>query len=614
MTATGKKTGYDRYVSYRRLSIAVGAFLVVLLMPLPDSMVRIGMQYAVGPDHVRDLFANRLFGKDFADVEQWQAMTARILEANAMQGALGRARALSRNEKFLRDNGIDVEPGWLDRFRARIAEVPEADFRKLMEDARELRYSRLRFGSLPEKDRVAALGAGRKIQIVFAMLVFVVVCFLTEAMPMPGVAFCVGLILVFSGIVGRAEVASLYWSDAVWFILGSLMFAAAFVKTGVDRRLCLAIFRWLAKPKVPLITGILILVISPLAAFISDHALAAMFLPIAVILYTNSLTRETGEDTELAKMLMITVAMACNVGGFGAPSGGARNVIVMTYLEDMFGVNVGYGEWMVFGFPYVLVMMVFLWFMLNWRFKPKIRDLGPALAMLKADIARSGGWTGKQKVTLVIFVVMVFGWITEKDLVTSLIGVRLGIGVIAMAGAVAYLLAGVVNWRDYQTRVDWGVVWLYGGAIILGKVLADTGTAYWLATTVVSAAAPLGLDHGTGLLALGGSVTAGLTQLMADGPAAACIAPVTLNMAAVTHPGTAMIPFMGLVTAAASSMAYLLVIGTPPNAIVYASGYLEMKDYLRVGIPCLLFGLVLLVLMATTYWIFLGFQGMPMPG
>jgi di/tricarboxylate transporter len=139
--------------------------------------------------------------------------------------------------------------------------------------------------------------------------------------------------------------------------MGSLMFAAAFVKTGVDKRICLLLSRSLAKRSVRWITAIMILVILPAASFISDHALAAIFLPIGLILYYNSLTSENPEDKELAKMLMITIAMACNIGGFGSPSGGARNVIIMTYMEDMFGITIGYGQWILYGMPFVIIMM-----------------------------------------------------------------------------------------------------------------------------------------------------------------------------------------------------------------------------------------------------------------
>ena len=192
----------------------------------------------------------------------------------------------------------------------------------------------------------------------------------------------------------------------------------------------------------------------------------------------------------------------------------------------------------------------------------------------------------------------------------KLTGIRLGIGVIAVAGAVLYLLFGVVNWRDYQEKVDWGVVWLYAGAIIFGRTLDSTGAAYWMARSVVEAMASLGMASGQTLLALGGGVTALLTNLMADGPAAAAVGPITLNMAAISSPGTTLIPFMGLITAASSSFAYMLVIGTPPNAIVYASGFLGPKDFLRVGLPCFIASFGVLMLLSWLYWPLIGYPGL----
>jgi anion transporter len=431
---------------------------------------------------------------------------------------------------------------------------------------------------------------------------------MTECIPLPGVAFCIGLILVFTGVVSRKEVAMLYWSDACWFIMGSLMFAAAFVKTGVDKRCCLAMFNKLAVPNVRWITLIFFCIIAPLAAFISDHALAAMFLPIGMLLYQNSLTSEVPEDPELAKMLMIAIAMACNIGGPGAPSGGARNVIMMTYLTDMFGFDIGYFQWVTYCFPFIIVMIPLTWFLVNLRFKPRVVSLAPAMNHLRKEIAKMGGWNRHQIWALVIFLVMVYGWFTEKIFYNmGIYPVRLGIGVIAIAGAVAYLLTGVVNWRDYQERVDWGVVWLYAGAIIFGRTLDGTGAAYWLARTVIDGLAPLGLDSGLPLMSVSNGLTAVLTNLMADGPAAAAVGPITLNMAGLVHPGTTYLPFMAMGTAISSSFAYCLIIGTPPNAIVYASGYLEPKDYLRVGIPVWFGANIVLLLMSGIYWGLRGF-------
>ena len=141
-------------------------------------------------------------------------------------------------------------------------------------------------------------------------------------------------------------------------------------------------------------------------------------------------------------------------------------------------------------------------------------------------------------------------------------------------------------------------------------MLDETGAAYYVARTAVEGLAHFGIAAGLPLVCMAGLLTSGLTQIMADGPAAAAVGPITLNMAGIVHPGTAMLPFMTMVTAAASSFAYCLVIGTPPNAIVYASGYLEPKDYLRVGIPMWIIANIVLMLLVGVFWMARGFGGL----
>ena len=174
----------------------------------------------------------------------------------------------------------------------------------------------------------------------------------------------------------------------------------------------------------------------------------------------------------------------------------------------------------------------------------------------------------------------------------------------------AYILTGIVNWRDYQNKVDWGVVWLYAGAIIFGRVLDRTGAAYWLARSVLDLLAPLGMESGIPLMVVSNGLTSLLTNLMADGPAAAAVGPIALNMAGMVHPGTTFLPFMAMSTAIASSFAYCLIIGTPPNAIVYASGYLEPKDFIRAGVPLFFVANIILIFLTGVYWIFRGFNGL----
>jgi anion transporter len=608
-----KATGYDKYIDWKIFCIPVILFFLVLLLPTPYGMKDVGTEYQVGPKAVINKITEDLFNKPGSDAEQWQLLTAQIMEQNMQMGALTRARFLKRDFKWVKRYKIPASEKNFEKAHQYISEnVSDEAFAGIMKNAMELRKDGLKYESLSEKDRKNADKGAWEIKVSIAMGVFVVICFLTECIPLPAVSFCVGLILVFTGVVSRQEVAQLYWDDACWFIMGSLMFAAAFVKTGVDKRVCLMMFKKLAVPNVRWITLIFFLIIAPLAAFISDHALAAMFLPIGMLLYQNSLTEEVPEDPELAKMMMIAIAMACNIGGPGAPSGGARNVIMMTYLTDMLGFDIGYLQWMTYCFPFLFVMIPLTWIVVNWRFKPRIVSLAPAMEHLQREISKMGAWNTKQKWALGIFIVMVFGWFTEKEFYNlGIYPIRLGIGVIAVAGAIAYIFAGVVNWRDYQERVDWGVVWLYAGAIIFGRTLDETGAAYWLARSALEALAPMGMDSGIPLMGVSNALTAILTNLMADGPAAASVGPITLNMAGMVHPGTTYLPFMAMSTAIASSFAYCLIIGTPPNAIVYASGYLEPKDYLRVGIPLWIGANLVLLGLTAIYWVWRGLSGLP---
>ncbi|WP_462324096.1 SLC13 family permease [Desulfoplanes sp.] len=614
MTQKKKKaTGYDKYVDWKIFIIPVVLFFIILVLPTPGSMVKVGTQYKVGPKAVVDLLTGELFQKKSSDVEQWQLLTAQMMERNMRMGALSKSRFMKRTATWCKKYRIPCTAPNFKKANVFVADnLDDQQFRTIMEKAYDYRTNVLDYNTLSEKDKKSADKGTWAIKVSIAMMVFVVLCFVTECIPLPAVAFCIGLILVFCNVVTRKQVAMLYWSDACWFIMGSLMFAAAFVKTGVDKRVCMMMFKKLAVPNVRWITLIFFLIITPLAAFISDHALAAMFLPIGMLLYQNSLTKEVPEDKELAKMLMIAIAMACNIGGPGAPSGGARNVIMMTYLNDMFGFDIGYFQWVTYCFPFLIAMIPVTWFVVNWRFKPRITSLKPAMQHLEKEIGKMGNWDRKQIWAVVIFLVMVFGWFTEKIFYNiGIYPVRLGIGVIAVAGAVGYIMTGVVNWRDYQNKVDWGVVWLYAGAIIFGRTLDKTGAAYWLANSVIDFLAPFGMDQGLPLMATANALTAVLTNLMADGPAAAAVGPITLNMAGLVHPGTSFLPFMAMSTAAASSFAYCLIIGTPPNAIVYASGYLEPKDYLRVGIPMWFVANIVILLCTAVLWGVMGFPGLP---
>ncbi|KMY66972.1 sodium:sulfate symporter [Desulfocarbo indianensis] len=606
-----KATGYDRYINWKLFFIPLGLLILILVIPTPDSMLRVGAEYTLGPKYVRQYLAKEVFQTDFEELGRWQSQAVLFLEASVNRASFGQKNFLKRDLKWVQKSGVDTNAKNLALIKEKIKTLSPERFETLLKSAHQLKKN-LPLDKLSPDEQKRIKTGGFHVKAAVATVVFVVGCFMTEAIPLPMTAFCIGIIGMLCGVFNRENVASIYWSDATWFIMGSLMFATAFVKTGVDRRIALMMFGKLKNPSVRWISLIIILIISPLTMFMSDHALAAMFLPIGILLYSTTTAASGEEDPELAKMLMITIAMACNLGGSLAPSGAARNIIMMSYTQDMFGIDIGFGQWMLYCVPYLFFVMPITWIVINRRFKPINTNLSGSIAVVREQIGKEGGgWNRPQIISVSIFIVMLFCWITEKNLLLSLTGIRFGIGVLAVMGAIAYILAGVVNWRDYQTKVDWGVVWLYAGAIAFGKLLTSTGGAYWIASSIVDMVVPLGLGSGLGLLLSGNVITGLLTQLMADGPACAAVGPVTLAMAGIVHPGTSMIPFTAMSTAIASSLAYCLIIGTPPNAIVYASGYLEQKDYIRAGAILFCTNLAVMMLLAATYWNWLGWSGLP---
>jgi len=273
-----KATGYDKYVDWKLFFIPVVLFFLILILPTPSGMKDVGTEYKIGPKAVIKYLIKNLFNQDVSDASQWQLLTAKIMEQNIRSGALTKDRFLKRDMKWCKKYNIQGDSKNLKRAHQFIGKhfTDEKKYKTLMINALEIRRDKLIYDDLTGKDKAAADKGAWQIKVAIALVVFVVFCFMTECIPLPGVAFCIGLILVFTGVVSRKEVAMLYWSDACWFIMGSLMFAAAFVKTQVDKRVCLALFGKLAVPSIKWVTLILFIIIAPLASFISDHALQTM--------------------------------------------------------------------------------------------------------------------------------------------------------------------------------------------------------------------------------------------------------------------------------------------------------------------------------------------------
>jgi solute carrier family 13 (sodium-dependent dicarboxylate transporter), member 2/3/5 len=447
--------------------------------------------------------------------------------------------------------------------------------------------------SLPSPSGLSAEG-----QVVLVMSLMATMLFITEPVPLPSVALMIIVGQVVLLKLDSTTVARSLMTDSVLFIMGSLMLAVAVVKQKLDKRIALAIVRVTGTSVFWISFGITT-VCGVLASFIGEHTVAAMMLPVGVTLISLTST-DAKKVKNLAAVLLLSISYGCAIAGIGTPSGGARNAIMIGYWREFFydPLNpdtrryiVDYLTWMIYAYPMFLVQLPIVTGLLFWTFKPEYTDLSRAVARLRTQVMMDGPLGGQGWSAIFLFLATIVGWIAFSE--------TLGLGIVAILGALGFLVAGLVRWEDINSGVNWGVVLLYAAAISLGVEMKETGAAEWLATTFIDQLKPWGAGQGVGLYAAVAVLTTFVTNTMTAGAAVAVLGPVVLNTASVAGDDPLIV---GFVTAVASAFAYITAAAHPAFTIIYASGYLKASDFVKAGVRMTVISLVLIIAASMFYW------------
>lgn len=426
-----------------------------------------------------------------------------------------------------------------------------------------------------------------------ALVVVAFIFFMTEPVPLPGVALFIAVSQVLLGLEKPTGVAQSFMSDSVFFIMGSLMIAAAIVKQNLDKRIALAIVR-LTGPRVERIVLGLVSVSAVIASFIGEHTVSAMMLPVGV-----ALIKFTSDDRKKVKnlsiLLMLSIAYGAMIAAIGTPSGGARNAIMLAYWKELFGLNLTYFQWVVAAYPIILLEIPFVAYVLYRSFSPEVKDLSPAISALRAKVEEEGKLTRQDWVTIGIFLITVVMWMTISD--------QIGLGITALIGVLLFMVAGVVRWEDLNNNVNWGTILVYGGAISLGIMMKQSGVAEWIAKSFLTWVEPIGIHQGVPLLAAMSLMTVVLSSFMSSGATVGMLGPITLQIASLS--GTSIIQ-AGFVTVISTSFVYLTSVASPACNIIYGGGYLNRTDFLKAGWKLVLVSFLLLLLISAGYWRMLG--------
>jgi len=409
-----------------------------------------------------------------------------------------------------------------------------------------------------------------------------------EVIPLPAVAILILILEVIFGIDTPNGVAASFMSDAVFFIMGSLMLAVAIVSQGLDKRLALGIIRMTGNKTWRIVFGF-VAISAILSSFIGEHTVAAMMLPVALTLIRNT-SKDQKTVHRLAMLLLFSIAYGCAMGSIGTPSGGGRNVIMIGYISEFELGNISYLKWMKYAYP-MLILEIPLAVIILWStFRPEQTILDSAVRKLKVDVTKTGKMTGNQILAIAIFIAVFFGWVFLSPV--------LGLGIIALIGVFLYLSFGLIEWKDINRNTNWGVIILFGAAISLGIQMKETGAAEWVANLAITGLGSVVQNVDVLHWFISVFLTGVLTNFLSNAATVAVLGPIILDLG-----GNPII--LGISASIASAFSYLTIVASPTCMIIHSSGLVKSSDYLKAGWKLFVMSLLVLFIISRFYWVLL---------
>ena len=419
---------------------------------------------------------------------------------------------------------------------------------------------------------------------VLATTAWMAIWWTTEAVSIAVTALLPIVLFPLTGVLPAAEVTKSYGHYLVFLFLGGFIIAMAVERWDLHRRIALGIIALIGSNQRRIILGAM-LATAFLSMWISNTATSVMMLPIAMAIATqindNPATAEN-ERTVFGKALMLSIAYSASIGGMASLIGTPVNGVLVGQVKTVYGYEIGFVDWFRIGFPVAAVLLVICWYYLT---RVAFRIGEGSIAGGQAEIARlrraQGPITAEEVKVLVVFLLTALAWIFRKSVLAELVP-GINDAVIAMLGAIAlFLLPGrtagqpLLTWAE-AVRLPWGVVLLLGGGFALAAGFTAGGLGEYVGEN-------LSVPDAVGGLVIVLAVVAGVnffTEITSNVATTSMLLPVLAVAAgALNMTGSElMIP-----ATLAATCAFMLPVATPPNAVVFGSGYLTIPDMARAG-------------------------------
>lgn len=437
-----------------------------------------------------------------------------------------------------------------------------------------------------------------------AIMTLVALWWITEPVPIPVTSLIGPTLCVVFDVVKMKEAFAAFANPMIFLFMGGFIIAKAMMVNGVDKRIAYGIMsmRWVGDSprRIFLAIGLACMLCS---GWISNTATAAMMFPIALGLLEaiREMMAARGKTINLgtykyATGLMLMTAYACSIGGVLTPIGTPPNIIMLGFLSEMANVHVSFFQWMVWGFVAMVAYFVIAYVVLVRMFPADVEHIEGAREFIAEKVNALGRWTKAQKNTMAAFVVAVVLWVTPGVL-SIIFGTESDIlnrynklfpeAIAAMVGALLLFFLPVdlkrhkmtLEWKDAVAGVEWGTLLLFGGGLAMGGMMYSTGLSKWIGDQIIFMMG--GNPSEMLLVAVFCVMSLLLSELTSHTAATNMIGPLAIG-AAVSAGFSPVGVAVGV--ALSASLGFMLPVSTPPNAIVYASGYVPITKMIKSGV------------------------------
>lgn len=407
----------------------------------------------------------------------------------------------------------------------------------------------------------ATLEQGESIAGAMAVTLFAAILWVTETLPLPVTALLIPVGLVSVGVFEVSGGFSSFGSPVLFLVLGGYALAVAVEHNGVDRWLALKILNVAGTKTISLLIAFMI-TSALLSMLISNTATTALLIPVVLGMISHQAT-----DKNLSRLLLLGVAYGASIGGVATLTGSAPNAIAAGLLD------IGFLQWVSYGLPVSIAMLIVAVPILWWTYKPKREEI-----MVNLDKEVSLTTTGKR--TLAVMSIILSLWLFGPMLAT-LVGLPPALfssASVAIMAVVLLILTKCADWKRLEKGIHWGVLMLLGGGLSLGRGLSESGAADWLASMLSSEVGDFPMFL---LLLVLVSVAVFSTELISNTAVTSKLAPILMGVALQLGLST---ESLVIPVTIATSMAFMLPVATPPNALVHATGVITQRDMMKVGL------------------------------